>query len=86
MILVPMLIRLVLLLPAAWCPSSTFVCTGQGLVCAHVVLWCTSGLVSMKKFSIFPSDTVLAYFSSICVHFLLGHVFLQPEPTLARFV
>ena len=55
-----------LLLTAACCRNSTFVCTGQRLVHAPVVLWSTgtSGLASMKHFASFPSDIVATYFSS----------------------
>ena len=53
---------------AACCRSSTFVCTGQRLVRARVMLWCTSGLASMKQFALVPSDIVTAYFF-ICVQF-----------------
>ena len=51
-----------LLFPAACCRSRTFVCTGQRLVRARVVLWCTSGLISMKHFATVPSDMVAVYF------------------------
>ena len=56
--------RLVLLLTAACCRSSTFVCIGQRLVRARVVLWSTGtpGFSSMKHFASFPSGLVEAYF------------------------
>ena len=77
--------RLVLLLPAACCRSSTFVCTGQRLVCARVVLWCTSGLAPMKHFATVPSDMVVAYFFIYLCSVFLRQVFLEPEPTPAGF-
>ena len=40
-----------------YCRSSTFVCTGQRLVRARVVLWSIPGLASMKHFAVFSSDT-----------------------------
>ena len=78
--------RLVLLLPAACCRSIAFVCTGQRLVCARVVLWCTSGVASMKRFAIVPSDIVVAYFCIYLYSIVFTHVFLEPEPTRAGFV
>ena len=44
--------------------NSRFVCTGQRLVRARVVLWSTGNpvLASMKHFASFPSDLVAAYF------------------------
>ena len=56
---------------------------------ARVVLWCTSGLASMKHFAIVPSGilyVVAAYFSSIVCSLFVRHVFLQPEPTLDLYV
>ena len=63
--------------------NSTFVCTGQRLVRARVVLSSAPGLASIKHFAIFPSDT---YSRGVLFHlgysFSFRHVFLQPEPTL----
>ena len=56
----------------SYCRSSTFVCTGQRLVRARVVLWSTPGLASMKHFAIFSSN---AY--SRGVFFYLGYYFFQ---------
>ena len=76
-----------LLFPAACGRSSTFVCTGQSLVRARVVLWCTSGLVSMKHFAIVSLRIYCirgVFFHLFSVFF--RHVFLQPEPTLDLYV
>ena len=69
-----------LILAAACYRSGTFVCTGQRLMRASVVLWSTPGLASMKRFAIFSSDIVAAYFSSRLFSFLTYFI-LQPEPT-----
>ena len=55
-----------------YCRSSTFVCTGQRLVCTRVVLSSTLGPAAMKHFAIFPSDT---YSRGVFVH--LGYTFFQ---------
>ena len=55
------------------------------LVCARGVLCCTSGLASMKHFAIVPSDVVVTYFFIYMYSVFLGHVFLEPEATMARF-
>ena len=69
-----------LLLPAACCRGSTFVCTRQRLVLARAVLWCTSGLASMKHFATVLSETVAAYFF-ICIQFFSGMFFFnQGQP------
>ena len=74
---------LVLLLCAASCRSGTFIWAGQRLVCARVVLWCTSGYALMKHFAIVPTDRVAAFFLSICVAFFSGTFFLnQSQPWL----
>ena len=63
--------------------SSTFVCPGQRLVRARVVLWSTPGPASMKHFAIFPPDTYSrGAFFHLGYSFFFRHVFLQPEPTL----
>ena len=67
-----------------YCRRSTFVCTGQRLVHARVVLWSTPGLASMKHFAVFSSDTTYSrgVFFHLGYSFFFRHVSLQPEPTL----
>ena len=56
----------------SYCRSSTFVCTGQRVVRARVVLWSTPGLASMKHFAFFSSD---AYSRGLFFH--LGYSFFS---------
>ena len=56
-----------------YCRNCTFVCTGQRLVRARVVLSSTPGLASRKHFAIFSSNTTY----SRGVFFHLGSSFFQ---------
>ena len=66
-----------------YCRSSTFVCVGQRLVRARVVLSSILGLVSIKLSEILPSDTYsLGAFFYPGYSFFFRHLFLRPELTL----
>ena len=66
-----------------YCRSSTFVCVGQRLVRARVVLSSILGLVSIKLSEILPSDTYsLGAFFYTGYSFFFRHLFLRPELTL----
>ena len=67
-----------LLLPAAFGRSSTFVCTEQRLVRVRVVLWFTYGLAPMKHSAIVSLRIYCSrgIFFNLCSVFL-RHVFLQ---------
>ena len=73
--------RLVLL-PTACCRSSTFICTGQRLVRARVVVVCLWSYLKEALCNC-PFGIVVAFFSSIFIFFKA--CFVQPKPTLGLY-